>query len=127
MITSLHLLSLASHVIRLVNANITKIVIVCLRSSYNHSRSTPFIRRNDKLMSFNSLLLFLGQKSSRLLTVTIDGKLDVWDFDSTKHVIFKDRANTYTPFDRAFDLLSNPTQPDMFLALSDKKVMVKLD
>ncbi|KAI8637841.1 hypothetical protein BD408DRAFT_374442 [Parasitella parasitica] len=73
-------------------------------------------------------------KRSRLLTVTIDGKLNIWDFDTTKHIIYKDQtapnrpsilSNT-TSFDSAFNLIGNPLIPGMCMALTSKNVMILL-
>lgn len=71
-------------------------------------------------------------KRSRLLTVTIDGKLNIWDFDATKHIIYKDQTipnrpsilNNTTSFDSAFNLIGNPSIPGMCMALTSKNVMV---
>ncbi|KAL7310276.1 hypothetical protein PS15m_009794 [Mucor circinelloides] len=73
-------------------------------------------------------------KRSRLLTVTIDGNLNIWDFDVTKHIIYKDQtipnrpsilSNT-TSFDSAFNLIGNPSIPGMCMALTSKNIMILL-
>lgn len=73
-------------------------------------------------------------KRSRLLTVTIDGKLNIWDFDATKHIIYKDQTipnrpsilNNTTSFDSAFNLIGNSSIPGMCMALTSKNVMILL-
>ena len=67
-----------------------------------------------------------------MLTVTIDGKLNIWDFDATKHIIYKDQtlpngpsllSNT-TSFDSAFNLIGNASVPGLCIALTSKHVVV---
>ncbi|GAN10288.1 conserved hypothetical protein [Mucor ambiguus] len=73
-------------------------------------------------------------KRSRLLTVTIDGKLNLWDFDATKHIIYKDQTMPNGPsivsntasFDSAFNLIGNASVPGMCMALTSKHIMVLL-
>jgi hypothetical protein len=75
----------------------------------------------------------IDSKRSRLLTVTIDGRLDIWDFDATKHIIYKDKTvpnkpsllNDTTSFDSAFNLVGNPLIPGMCMTLTSKNILVK--
>lgn len=70
---------------------------------------------------------------SRLLTVTIDGRLDIWDFDATKHIVYKDQSvpnrplilNNTTSFDSAFNLVGNPAIPGICMTLTSKNIMVR--
>lgn len=84
------------------------------------------------LFIFTLFLSSKDTKRSRLLTVTIDGKLNIWDFDATKHIIYKDQtmpngpsilSNT-TSFDSAFNLIGNVSVPGMCMALTSKHIMV---
>lgn len=69
---------------------------------------------------------------SRLLTVTIDGRLDIWDFDATKHIIYKDQSapnrplilNNTTSFDSAFNLVGNKDVPGICMTITNKNIMV---
>lgn len=69
---------------------------------------------------------------SRLLTVTIDGRLDIWDFDATKHIIYKDQSapnrplilNNTTSFDSAFNLVGNKETSGICMTLTSKNIMV---
>ncbi|KAI8979974.1 hypothetical protein BDB01DRAFT_837012 [Pilobolus umbonatus] len=67
----------------------------------------------------------------RLITLTIDGRLDIWDFDALKHIVYKDQSvpnrplllkNT-TSFDAAFNLIGNDSIPHMCMILTSKNVM----
>lgn len=72
-------------------------------------------------------------KRSRLLTVTIDGRLDIWDFDATKHIIYKDQSvpnrplilNNTTSFDSAFNLVENKDMPGICMTLTSQNMMVR--
>ncbi|KAG2228566.1 hypothetical protein INT48_008735 [Thamnidium elegans] len=69
---------------------------------------------------------------SRLLTVTIDGRLDIWDFDATKHIIYKDQSapnrplilNNTTSFDSAFNLIGNKEMSGICMTLTSKNIMI---
>ncbi|CAO3613085.1 unnamed protein product [Mucor hiemalis] len=73
-----------------------------------------------------------GTNRSRLLTVTIDGRLDIWDFDATKHIIYKDQTvpnrplilNNTTSFDSAFNLVGNKDLPGTCMTLTSKNIMI---
>jgi hypothetical protein len=77
----------------------------------------------------------IDTKRSRLLTVTIDGRLDIWDFDATKHIIYKDKTVPNKPLllnntalsDSAFNLVGNPLVPGMCMTLTSKNIMVKMN
>lgn len=72
-------------------------------------------------------------KRSRLLTATIDGKLDIWDFDAAKHIIYKDQSiptktlplNNALTFDTAFNLIGSESIPGLCMILTSKNIMVK--
>lgn len=82
-------------------------------------------------------LLFppIDAERSRLLTVTIDGRLDIWDFDATKHIIYKDKSvpnkslfmNNTAFFDTAFDLVGTPLIPGICMVLTSKNIMVNME
>lgn len=67
----------------------------------------------------------------KLLTITIDGRLDIWDFDLVRQVVYKERAVDNQPalsngyqVDMAFDLQSNPDIPGLCMTVTRKSVMV---
>lgn len=94
----------------------------------NKERYEPPLRRILIYMFF-----VVDIKRSRLLTVTIDGRLDIWDFDATKHIIYKDQSvpnrplilNNTTSFDSAFNLVENKDMPGICMTLTSQNMMVQ--
>ncbi|KAG0174802.1 hypothetical protein DFQ30_002724 [Apophysomyces sp. BC1015] len=74
----------------------------------------------------------LGSNRSRLVTLTMDGRLDMWDFDSSKQIVFKDQAAANESqvvidtdgFDPSFDLISSPHCPGLCMVLTSQHVML---
>lgn len=81
---------------------------------------------------YKYLSITVDTNRSRLLTVTIDGRLDIWDFDATKHIIYKDQSapnrplllNNTTSFDSAFNLVGNKEMSGICMTLTSKNIMV---
>ncbi|KAI7885769.1 WD40 repeat-like protein [Lichtheimia hyalospora FSU 10163] len=70
-------------------------------------------------------------KRSRLVTVTMDGKLDIWDFDVAGQVIYKDRSSENQPklikettSDRVIGLKSCPFFHGLCMVLTRKNAIV---
>ena len=69
----------------------------------------------------------------RLVTITMDGKLDIWDFDPSRQAIFKDRAAVNQPQlikekkgapDIAINIASSPSFPGLCMAVTRRNVVV---
>ena len=76
-------------------------------------------------------IFFVAAKRSRLVTVTMDGKLDIWDFDVAGQVIFKDRSSENQPkliketiSDRVIGLKSCPFFHGLCMVLTRKNAIV---
>ncbi|KAI7871474.1 hypothetical protein BDF14DRAFT_1761428 [Spinellus fusiger] len=70
---------------------------------------------------------------TRLATLTMEGQLDVWDFDISKQIVLKDQSATYEPlkdkqdhFDIAFDLINHEHIPGLCMALARRNVILFL-
>lgn len=78
-----------------------------------------------------TLKTYVAAKRSRLVTVTMDGKLDIWDFDVAGQVIFKDRSSENQPrlikettSDRVIGLKSCPFYHGLCMVLTRKNAIV---
>lgn len=76
-------------------------------------------------------IFYVAAKRSRLVTVTMDGKLDIWDFDVAGQVIFKDRSSENQPrlikettSDRVIGLKSCPFYHGLCMVLTRKNAIV---
>ncbi|KAI8142674.1 hypothetical protein BJV82DRAFT_613847 [Fennellomyces sp. T-0311] len=69
----------------------------------------------------------------RLVTITMDGKLDIWDFDPSRQAIFKERAAVNQPQliketegapDIAIDIVSSASFPGLCMAVTRRNVVI---
>ncbi|KAI9027632.1 hypothetical protein CLU79DRAFT_587841 [Phycomyces nitens] len=69
----------------------------------------------------------------RLATLTMNGRLDVWDFDVSRQIVLKDQSAVYQSllgkdsndmFDVAFDLVNNEQMPSLCMALTSRNVII---
>ncbi|KAI8388612.1 WD40-repeat-containing domain protein [Radiomyces spectabilis] len=69
----------------------------------------------------------------KLVTMTMDGRLDTWNFDVSKQIIYKDKSILHQPlssdqtvstFNAHFDLISSDSTPGICMALTDEKVVI---
>ncbi|KAI8970454.1 hypothetical protein BDF20DRAFT_891371 [Mycotypha africana] len=64
----------------------------------------------------------------KLLSMTIDGKLDIWDFDVSKHIIYKDQAHTNSSLQlndtTIFDLIGNKYMLGLYMTITCENVMI---
>ncbi|KAL0073472.1 WD40-repeat-containing domain protein [Phycomyces blakesleeanus] len=72
-------------------------------------------------------------RRGRLATLTMNGRLDVWDFDVSRQIVLKDQSAVYQSllvkdtndmFDVAFDLISNEKMPSLCMALTSRNVII---
>lgn len=72
---------------------------------------------------------------ARLMTITIDGRLDVWDFEPFKQAIYKDRGVVNQPdiiklekaaYDAALDITGHPSIPNLCMVVTRCNVMASV-
>lgn len=72
---------------------------------------------------------------ARLMTITIDGRLDVWDFEPFKQAIYKDRGVVNQPdiiklekaaYDAALDITGHPSIPNLCMVITRCNVMASV-
>lgn len=66
------------------------------------------------------------------MTITIDGHLDIWDFEPFKQAIYKDRGVLNQPdivkqekrvYNAALDLIGHPSIPNLCMVVTHRSVM----
>ncbi|KAG1455984.1 hypothetical protein G6F46_007924 [Rhizopus delemar] len=63
----------------------------------------------------------------RLMTINMEGELNIWDYDSSKHDIHKAQSSRIlddTIRSPIFNLIKNKTSPRMFMVLTNKNVLI---
>ncbi|CEG69359.1 hypothetical protein RMATCC62417_05446 [Rhizopus microsporus] len=63
------------------------------------------------------------------MTVTMEGVLEIWDFDTSKHALYKNQAISAKILDDttcspAFDVVKNKFLPRLFMVLTNKNILV---
>ncbi|PHZ09781.1 WD40 repeat-like protein [Rhizopus microsporus ATCC 52813] len=66
---------------------------------------------------------------SQLMTVTMEGVLEIWDFDTGTHALYKNQAISAKILDDttcspAFDVVKNKFLPRLFMVLTNKNILV---
>jgi hypothetical protein len=60
------------------------------------------------------------------MTINMEGELNIWDYDSSKHDIHKAQSSRIlddTIRSPTFNLIKNKTSPKMFMVLTNKNIM----
>ncbi|KAG1156532.1 hypothetical protein G6F37_007520 [Rhizopus arrhizus] len=63
----------------------------------------------------------------QLMTINMEGELNIWDYDSSKHDIHKAQSSRIlddTIRSPTFNLIKNKTSPRMFMVLTNKNVLI---
>ncbi|KAG0981710.1 hypothetical protein G6F28_011356 [Rhizopus arrhizus] len=63
----------------------------------------------------------------QLMTINMEGELNIWDYDSSKHDIHKAQSSRIlddTIRSPTFNLIKNKTSPKMFMVLTNKNVLI---
>lgn len=66
-----------------------------------------------------------------MMTVTMEGVLEIWDFDTSKHALYKNQAISAKILDDttcspAFDVVKNKFLPRLFMVLTNKNILVHI-